>query len=121
MDIKVSVSEKIYDVIVAGGGPSGCAAAVAAARNGASVLLIEASYCLGGMGTIGMVPSFAPFTDKEKVISKSIAEEIVVKYKKLMGIADEDWDWLPISFELLKSVYDEIVTVVISALKGHTA
>ncbi|MBQ2135702.1 MAG: FAD-dependent oxidoreductase [Clostridia bacterium] len=110
MDIKVSVSEKIYDVIVAGGGPSGCAAAVAAARNGASVLLIEASYCLGGMGTIGMVPSFAPFTDKEKVISKSIAEEIVVKYKKLMGIADEDWDWLPISFELLKSVYDEIVT-----------
>lgn len=39
---------KRYDVLVAGGGFAGCAAAIAAARGGADVLLIERSNCLGG-------------------------------------------------------------------------
>jgi len=38
-----------WDVIVVGGGPSGCTAAIAAAREGAGTLLIEATGCLGGM------------------------------------------------------------------------
>lgn len=38
-----------YDVIVCGGGTAGCAAALAAARNGASVALVESSFYLGGM------------------------------------------------------------------------
>ncbi|ALS26556.1 FAD-dependent oxidoreductase [Paenibacillus sp. 32O-W] len=44
-----------YDVIVMGGGPSGIAAAVAAAREGASTLLIERYGFLGGAGTAMMV------------------------------------------------------------------
>ena len=40
-----------YDLIVAGGGPAGVAAAVAAARGGADTLLLEHTGCLGGMGT----------------------------------------------------------------------
>ncbi len=44
-----------YDVLVAGGGPSGVCAAVAAAREGAKVALIERYGILGGMLTSGHV------------------------------------------------------------------
>ncbi|MBO5270750.1 MAG: FAD-dependent oxidoreductase [Clostridia bacterium] len=44
-----------YDVIVCGGGPSGIAAAVSCARNGAKTLLIEQGGCLGGFWTQGLL------------------------------------------------------------------
>lgn len=44
-----------YDVLVCGGGFTGFAAAYAAAREGARVLLIERGSCLGGTGTAGLV------------------------------------------------------------------
>ena len=43
------------DVIVVGGGPGGCAAAIAAARAGARTVLIERYGHLGGMATGGLV------------------------------------------------------------------
>ena len=43
------------DVLVAGGGPAGIGAAVAAARNGADVLLVEGANSLGGMASNGLV------------------------------------------------------------------
>lgn len=43
------------EVIVAGAGPAGVAAAVAAARAGASTLLIENQGCLGGIWTAGLL------------------------------------------------------------------
>ncbi len=43
------------DVLVVGGGPTGFAAAIAAARNGAKTLLIERYDFLGGMGPGGLV------------------------------------------------------------------
>ena len=52
--LKTPVSGE-YDVIVAGGGPAGVAAAIAAAREGAKTLLVEQYGCLGGMWTTGMV------------------------------------------------------------------
>lgn len=113
--MKVQFSQEIvlkeeYDIIIAGGGPAGCAAAVAAARGGARTLLIEASCSLGGMGTIGLVPAWCPFSDKEKIIYKGIAEEVFEKAKSGMRhVKKEDRDWVPIDTEALKRVYDRLV------------
>ena len=52
--------ERGHDVLVVGGGPAGTAAAICAARLGAKVLLVEATGCLGGMGTSGLVTAFDP-------------------------------------------------------------
>ncbi len=49
-----------YDVIVCGGGVSGCAAAVTAANRGKKVLLIEKSNILGGLATLGLINYFVP-------------------------------------------------------------
>lgn len=43
------------DVLVAGGGPAGVGAAIAAARNGAKTMLIEHFGCLGGIATSGLM------------------------------------------------------------------
>jgi len=51
-----------YDVIVVGGGPAGCCAAIAAARNGAQTLIVERVGYLGGMLTGGMVGSSGIYT-----------------------------------------------------------
>ena len=44
-----------YDLVVCGGGPAGCAAALAARREGLSVLLAESQSQPGGMATSGLV------------------------------------------------------------------
>ena len=50
----------IADVVVVGGGPAGMCAAIAAAREGVRVILIEQGGFCGGMATRGLV---GPFKD----------------------------------------------------------
>lgn len=45
-----------YDAVIAGGGPAGFGAAVAAARGGLKVLLVESGGCIGGVSTLGALP-----------------------------------------------------------------
>lgn len=107
---KISVDDS-WDVIVVGGGPAGCTAAIAAAREGAKTLLIEAMGQLGGMGTSGMVPAWSPFSDGEKIIYRGLAEKIFKESKK--GVPHENGDkldWVSINPEYLMSVYDRMVT-----------
>lgn len=100
-----------WDVIVIGGGPSGCTAAAAAAREGARTLLIESSASLGGMGTIALVPAWCPFSDKEKIIYRGLAERVFTAAKQgLAHVKKEALDWVPIDAEKLKRVYDDLVT-----------
>ena len=97
-----------WDVIVAGGGPAGIAAAIASAREGAKTLLIESTGMLGGMSTAGNMNAWCPFTDKEKVIYNGIAEKVMRESKK--GMRNAPNDWMPINTEQLKRVYDEMVS-----------
>lgn len=109
MEITVRNPEKHYDIIVVGAGPAGCAAAIAAGRKGANVLLIEATTAPGGMATMGLVSKWAPLTNKVELIYKSLPLEIVDRYKKAAGIPDEKWDWVNIDPEMLKITYDEML------------
>ncbi|MCL2099801.1 MAG: FAD-dependent oxidoreductase [Oscillospiraceae bacterium] len=98
-----------FDVIVIGGGPSGCTAAIAAAREGVKTLLIEAGGALGGMGTQGLVPAWCPFSDKEKIIYGGLAQKIFELSKAPAHINSEALDWQPIDPELLKRIYENEV------------
>ena len=55
---------KKYDVVVVGGGFAGTAAALAAAREGASVLIVEKSNALGGAPINCLVNPFMPYSTK---------------------------------------------------------
>ena len=55
------MNRKEYNLIVAGGGFAGVGAAMSAAREGLSVLLIEKSNCLGGAAVNCLVNPFMPF------------------------------------------------------------
>ena len=100
-----------WDVIVIGGGPAGCTAAAAATREGAKTLLIEQTGSLGGMGTSALVPAWCPFSDKEKIIYRGLAERVFAAAKRGMAHVPADaMDWVPIDAERLKRVYDNLVT-----------
>ena len=60
-DFSGMLADYTVDVCVLGGGPSGTAAAIAAARSGSDTLLIEQYGYLGGMGTAASVNVFMPY------------------------------------------------------------
>lgn len=69
---------KKYDVAVCGGGFTGISAALAATREGKSVILFEKEYMLGGLGTAGLVTIYLPLCDGfGHQVSFGIAEELL--------------------------------------------
>jgi hypothetical protein len=74
-----------YDVLVVGGGNAGCAAALAAARTGADVLLVERYGFLGGTATASMVGPWMTFHAGDDRIVGGIAQEIVDRLIALGG------------------------------------
>jgi hypothetical protein len=87
------------DVLVVGGGPSGTAAAIAAARIGADVVLLERANHLGGLSTGGLVFWIDRMTDwSGNQVIRGIANDLLDRLPKdavagpprtLWGSADE--------------------------------
>ena len=75
----VNVTKKgHYNVIVVGGGIAGVSAAVSAAREGMSVLIIEKQVNLGGLATGGLISWYEPLCNGEgEQIVFGIAEELI--------------------------------------------
>ncbi len=96
------------DVVVCGGGATGVAAAVAAARAGRKVVLLEKSICAGGMITNGLLPSIIHMTDGVNMLSGGICKEVVDAVSERMGV-QALYNWHNIHPEPMKRVLDELL------------
>lgn len=103
---------KNYDLIVAGGGLTGVAAAVSAAREGLSVLLVEKEGSLGGAMTNSLVYPFMPYwtkdpkTEEKKFLSDGIFSEMRKRHEKY-NTSDSLLNFKP---EYFKFTLDEMIT-----------
>lgn len=80
------VVEEAVDLVVCGGGPSGCAAAISAARLGARVVLLEATGALGGMGTQGLVSNWYSLSDGKRILVRGLFWEILTRLHGMGGL-----------------------------------
>ena len=87
------------DVLVAGGGPAGLAAAIASARAGASTLLIEQFGYLGGTATASLMACINGFRNQIEPDAtqtvRGIAEEIILQLKDLGGLGRSPYQQKP--------------------------
>src|SRR5690349_20940317 len=82
------------DVLIVGGGPAGTAAAVAAARLGADVVLLERYNHLGGLSTGGLVIWIDRMTDwAGQLVIRGFAEEIMARLPKDAVAGPERREW----------------------------
>lgn len=79
-----------FDVVVIGGGPSGLAASVSAAKHGAKTLLVERYGFLGGMGTVGGVTNFAGLYGRRKgemtQLVHGVVDDLLERIEALGGL-----------------------------------
>ena len=69
---------KDYDVVVAGAGVAGVAAALAAARQGMKTALVEKQTLIGGLATSGLIFVYLPLCDgNSRQVTFGIAEELL--------------------------------------------
>lgn len=127
------------DVAVIGGGSAGVAAATAAARNGASTVLVERYGFLGGTSTAGMVgPFMTSYTpDGKRQLVAGIFQKVIDKMVHMGGAVDPStteagsaWasfidlghaNVTPFSVEALKMAALEMVCEAGARIRFHTS
>ncbi|MBQ7353190.1 MAG: FAD-dependent oxidoreductase [Clostridia bacterium] len=95
------------DVLVCGGGPAGIGAAICAARQGVSVMIIESQDCLGGIATAGMMSHWGGRSS-----SKVMKEIWDLTYEKALEVGWEHKNGCgrdSIYHDVQKIVLDEII------------
>ena len=109
-----------FDLVVVGGGLAGCAAAVAAARRGLSVLLAEREAALGGAPVGNLVmpfmgwrtavpkPGGAPGETEELDLSRGLFAELCDRLRAMGGMEPGRETWRPFSETHLRVALDRM-------------
>ncbi len=111
----IPVADEVQ-VLVAGGGPAGIGAALAAARNGAKTLILEESNVLGGMATAGLMSHWSGCK------TSPVVKEIVERMRQNNSLPlnwEEDSMW-NISHEALKRAIFDILEEAGVIIQLHT-
>ena len=106
-----------YDLIVAGGGLSGVAAAVAAAREGMRVLLIEKNANLGGAASNCLINPFMKYSLKKKdadgnpyyeQLNCGLFKEITDRLREAGAINESDMFAVAFNIEYMKKILEDL-------------
>lgn len=116
------------DVLVVGGGPGGIGAAVAAARNGARTLLVDAYGCLGGALTVmGTHPMMTFHNKAGRPLVGGLPQELVDRLVRRGASPGHIPDAItynstvtPFDVEALKGVLDDLAAEAGVAVLFHT-
>jgi hypothetical protein len=103
------------DVLVAGGGPAGVCAALAAARLGAKTSLIETHGCLGGVWTVGALSWILDSANKSGLL-----HEIIARLEARCGTPLRGWGGVPYDVEAMKLTLEEMCLESGVCVRLHT-
>lgn len=114
-----------YDVIIAGGGSAGVAAAVGASRAGARTLLLEKGPCLGGAATLRNVVTYAGiFTQEDqRQVVFGVMEDVYARLREMGAVSEpRKYNAVTVVFEPedVKFVLDELCAEAGVDVRLHT-
>jgi hypothetical protein len=94
------------DIVIAGGGPAGIGAAIAAGREGARTVLVERMFCLGGAMTAGLMSKIAISPR-----NRGIAAEFLERLDRYQGTSFiQSRPEVPVDPEAAKLILDKMVS-----------
>ncbi|TCK21798.1 2Fe-2S iron-sulfur cluster-binding protein [Pseudonocardia endophytica] len=120
-DTEQPVFDKRYahpDVLVVGGGPAGLSAAVAAARAGAQVMLVDEQHGLGGH--LRWTSDPAEQAALRELVARVAAEPAIEVLTDSVALARYDDNWIPVVQRNLPGVHERLIkarakTLVVAA------
>ncbi|MBE6366386.1 MAG: FAD-dependent oxidoreductase [Lentisphaerae bacterium] len=96
------------EVVVAGGGAAGVAAAIQAARLGRKVILLEKNNCAGGILSSGLLPCIIHMTDLKNILASGLCKELCEALAKRMQ-RPVNYNWFNVHPEAVKIELDEML------------
>ncbi len=100
---------KRYNIVVAGGGLSGVAAAVSAAREGMEVLLVERSGCLGGAIANNLVYPFMKYWETDAKGGRRFLSAGIFTEMRRRQMEKSGNDTLDLEPEYMKLALDDMI------------